>query len=102
MSTYRVTWFFEGFQKSVGRGQSMFYGWTENWYLTINGNLDAALRIGASTAPKSWITLRKAFLHKIYAITAVRAVDTANPRKSKTVLLRAEGSAGIVTNLNKG
>lgn len=102
MATYRITWFFEGYQQAAGEGQSMNYGWTESWYLTIDGNLDTALAYAARGTAGFWIALRRRFLHRIYNITAVRAVDVANPLRTKTVFVHFPGQSGVIANLNDG
>ncbi len=95
MTTYRVTYFFEGFQASRGFGQSHNYGWTENWYRTIDGTLDTILRLAGATGANDWISLRRAFLHRMYAITAIRVVDVDNPRRSKLVFVNFGGTEGV-------
>lgn len=102
MATYRITWFFEGFQEATGRGASCFYGWTESWYYTTAGNLDAALAFAGARGNNTWIDLRIRFLHSLYTITAIRAVDVGNVRRAKTVFKRIPGEAGNLTNLPIG
>lgn len=102
MATYRITWFFEGYQASVGFGENMNVGWTESWYLDEPGNLDAALRVACRPRGDNWIPKRLAFLHPVYEISAVRAVDVDDPRKSKSVFLHDRGRLGNTENLDKG
>lgn len=92
--TFKTSFFFEGVQNVndfAGKGASGVVGWTETWYQTVSGNIDAAL---TNAEVDRYIALRTAFLSPIYSIPWVRCSDVANPRSSKTKGVNAPGRYG--------
>jgi len=99
MPTYKMTFFFEGFQTTKGVGGGSAVGWTETWYLTTTGGIDDALFDPAVT---TYIDQRRSFLPDQYFVAWVRASQTDKTRNTKVREVRGgigqgPGAAAQVT-----
>lgn len=101
MAVYKTTWFFEGIQPAANRAASSVSAWTETWYQTTTGNVDAALNTAITLVEGSWVSLRLGFLHALYQLKWCRVSDVNNPRLTKVAAIPG-GPSGRVGPINHG
>lgn len=90
MPDFKVTWFFDGSQRTTGIGGSSFTGWTETWYCT-SADMDTLLE-GITAAGAQFLALRTSILPDQYVISWVRASAVDNPRISKVANVQRGGA----------
>jgi hypothetical protein len=80
MADYKITFFFEGEQPSLGAGTGAAVGWTETWYLESEQDIST---VSDATDILIYIQMRLRFLPNLYRVTFVRTSQEGNVRNVK-------------------